>query len=367
MNADQTCVTWWNEHVLPHLIGDARASQSRAGHLPREFLASLTDAIVRLSNAYVQREHHVALPDPVRQASDAVAYATYFGLINFTKFDLLLNELSASTDGPMSVLDFGCGPATASLAALRKFPSLSAVTLIDHSSAMLSLSEDLLRGARGKQQLQISRSATLSSPRTGFDLVLAGNVLCELPIAQRTTTARFLFELVNPGGHLVLLEPGQPKPTRALMELRNSLFADFAEASPVFPCTHRAPCPMLTESVSDWCHTELGWERPYLVAQLDEALGFNKRRLKFSALVLRNGGSPASHDEFRIVGPSQRNPRGVVLPVCGPGYFGPVVIGKKASAECRVIARRARWFDRIAIEPKPAQSYQQVTEIRPGL
>jgi ribosomal protein RSM22 (predicted rRNA methylase) len=358
MQADQSGITWWNERVLPHLIGEARADQSRAGELPKEFIFLLADAISRLSKAYIERAHHSTLPDPIRKESDALAYATYFGVINFAKFDLLLSQLPSLTDRPLAVLDFGCGPGTASLAALRILPTLSSIALVDHSPSMLSVAERLLRNTNDRSTLKITAGSRISSPPESFDLILAGNVLCELPSTHRLANARTLFDLLRPGGYLTLLEPGQPDPTRTLME---------PQAVPVFPCTHPAPCPMLRDSASDWCHTELGWERPQLVTQLDQALGFNKHRLKFSALVIGKGGLTAVPQGFRIVAPPRRDPRGVVLPVCGPGYFGPILIGKKASPDCRVMARRSRWFDRIAIEPQPSQSSQQVTEIRPGL
>lgn len=72
----------------------------------------------------------------------------------------------------------------------------------------------------------------------------------------------------------------------------------------VSPCIFRGSCPAL-EKESDWCHSEVFWEAPVLMADIAKASGLHKDALKMTAVTfMRKKEAPQCQDDsgiFRIV------------------------------------------------------------------
>ncbi|MBF0275086.1 MAG: hypothetical protein HQK84_07625, partial [Nitrospinae bacterium] len=68
------------------------------------------------------------------------------------------------------------------------------------------------------------------------------------------------------------------------------------------------PCPAL-EHPKDWCHTEINWNRPTFIHELDELVGNIHKTLKFSYIVIsktkrKPSALPPQEDKretFRVV------------------------------------------------------------------
>ncbi len=92
-----------------------------------------------------------------------------------------------------------------------------------------------------------------------------------------------------PGGSLVVIEPALRDTSRALLRVRDLLFAKGVSLRA--PCLFRGACPALVKE-SDWCHAERPIDPPPLVAQIGKAAGLRKEAVKMSYLVLAPPGEP---------------------------------------------------------------------------
>jgi ribosomal protein RSM22 (predicted rRNA methylase) len=135
-----------------------------------------------------------------------------FGLLNrvFTELQKLAPEFV-----PRRTVDFGCGPATAAAALSEVWgESAERYTGVDISQAMLDaakiMTRDKIRDCTFySSNSEIMRRAATSGER--FDLAVASYALGELPNdPSKRIATQMLFELLDVGGYLVILEPGNP-------------------------------------------------------------------------------------------------------------------------------------------------------------
>ncbi len=202
------------------------------------------------------------------------SYVQYYLPVNAAKVARVLEELETYATLPERprVLDFGCGPGTASIAFLARRPA-GELWLVDAVDEALDDAERFAR-ALGAQPRRAHEP-----PAGPFDLVLAANVLSE-------ATAP-LEDLLADQGYLVIVEPALREATRKLMELRDRLAArGFRIAA---PCLDRERCPML-EHEDLWCHQDAPWPRPAAIAEVDRRAGLVKETLKYSYLVVTRKG-----------------------------------------------------------------------------
>lgn len=146
---------------------------------------------------------------------------------------------------PRTLLDLGCGPGTASWAALDAFPSIERATLVDSNAAFLDVARDL-----GAEHAVLAGAdfvgGNLAAPPAGqFDLVVISYALTEL-----SDPAAAIDRIWHScGGVLLIVEPGTPRDHQRLMAVRSRLIDGGAAVAA--PCPHRAPCPV---AAPDWCH-----------------------------------------------------------------------------------------------------------------
>jgi SAM-dependent methyltransferase len=216
------------------------------------------------------------------------SYVHYYLPVNAEKVARVLAELEsyAPPRAKPRVLDFGCGPGTASIALLLRRP-VEDLVLVDVVDEALDDAQWFAR------QLGVEARRAHEPPAgEKFDLVLAANVLSETPAK--------LEELLTDDGHLVVIEPALKATTRRLMEWRDRLAAGGYRIAA--PCLRQAACPML-EHDDLWCHMDIAWPRPAGVAEVDRRVGLTKESLKYSYLVVtRNGRTLADRGgEVRVV------------------------------------------------------------------
>jgi ribosomal protein RSM22 (predicted rRNA methylase) len=183
----------------------------------------------------------------IRDHLDTAAYALTRMPATYAAVSAALAALAnrATAFHPLSLADVGCGPGTASLAALSCFESLAALTLIDSNAAMLALTRHLLAPDRAKASVQLADLASIAPPLS--DLVVAAYVLIEMADGTAADVVRRLWLAAR--GALVIVEPGTPRGWRRMMTFR-SILLDLG-ARIAAPCPHPAPCPMVEP---DWCH-----------------------------------------------------------------------------------------------------------------
>jgi SAM-dependent methyltransferase len=307
--------------LVREILGPDAAEVHAAGDLPNDLLRPYLPAIRALSERYREGAETTAGVSRSEEASAIAAYALYYLVTNCAKVLHLLEPLVNAFSRPPRVLDVGSGPATASLGVAARLPAIDSITLVDTSRAALRLGATLLAGAGTRCE-----TATSIPAQGAFDLVLACNVLAELSDPERFVQA--LLERLAPDGILFILEPGSASPTRKLMALRDTLRLTHPRLGILYPCTRDDACPMRRDDENDWCHGELGWNRPRLTARFDQLLGFNKHRLKFSGLILRQG-APTAPDLYRVIEPAEKIAPGTTATLCGPTRYGRVLLPKR--------------------------------------
>jgi ribosomal protein RSM22 (predicted rRNA methylase) len=249
--------------------------------------------------------------EKLRTDADALAYAAARMPATFAAADHALDALATAAPdlSPVSLLDAGCGPGTAAMAAVGVFPGLRDLTLIDRNEPLLQLARALVPAASPTQRISVEK-ADLDPvpPLRKADLVVAAYVLAELPQATADRLAAALWEAA--GQALVIAEPGTPDGFARLRRIREALIG--AGAHVAAPCTHHAACPMSGQA---WCRVPVRVQRSRDHRALKgAALGYEDESLAYLALTREQPSARTSH---RIIGQTRRTKADIRLPACG--------------------------------------------------
>jgi SAM-dependent methyltransferase len=349
------------EHAIVSELLSGEAQQQYAhGDIAKRELTPYVTALHQISSAYLSHESGSKLSSPIDSAITAAAYALYYTPINAAKLihfvplfasQPLASQPITSQPKPLRVLDLGCGPGTAGLALRAATSGDISLTCVEHSSSMRALATQLLSSCPTLTPLRaLTMCASVRElSREPFDLVIAANVFAELDHDDADATLDTLAQLVAAHGSLVLLEPGQLQHTRRLMALRDRVTSMHQKLTPVFPCLRADPCPMLAQSQTDWCHGALEWKQPPLHRQLDQLLGFNKHRIKFSCFIFQDGATLGTG--VRVLTPPEKSRAGVEALLCGRELYGIGRIPKQNRSEATRAFEKAKVFDRLICSP----------------
>lgn len=318
-------------------------------------------AVKGLSDAFTKERDelsHAYLDDP----QNRLAYLAGFLLPNAAKALHVFGQLAEATELPrrerITLLDIGCGPATASLAASAFFSERAPgreliATGLEQSPAILAEGERLFAALGNERHrfegiaARITRASItrhLSGRR--FDLICASNLLNELADAEEAYALlhRLAHDHLAEGGALLVIDPALKKTTRPLMHIRDRLLHEKA-LHVIAPCLHQGPCPMLGDDERarpprepsnarrrgrDWCHFFLEWERPKLIREIDEQTGLDRRYLKMAYFVFSKefsgsrvnlpAGRQADHvsrPRWRVVSSPLKSKGKLELVLCG--------------------------------------------------
>lgn len=250
---------------------------------------------------------------------------------------------------PISILDLGAGPATASLAVLleldrraalagRALPRVELV-LVDRSSEALEagawLLDALIRlvpGFAGRVSVDLVARPLEDAAAGPRHLVLLAGVLNELSMRSEPRTLALMEGLVRAsepdGAGIVILEPAEHHAAQSLAGLRDAL-VDRAGARLAGPCLHNGPCPL--SSGKDWCHFSAPAKLPLKwFDRISRALaGASKQWLKYSYLWLAAPGArlAAPHAQDRlVVSEPIKTPGAPLVLVCEPERVGRVEV-----------------------------------------
>ena len=196
---------------------------------------------------------------------------------------------------PVSLLDIGCGPGTASFAASEALPGLQQITLVDRNRALLATSERLgsaapLPSSRTANRIPADIETCAFAPA---DLVIVAYAMVELTVASIRSLASRLWQACD--GVLLIVEPGTPIGYGNVLQVRDALIP--AGAHVAAPCPHEKPCPL---SAPDWCHfsQRLARSRLHRIAKA-ASVPFEDERFSYVAF----SRQPASRPVRRVLAP----------------------------------------------------------------
>lgn len=264
--------------------------------------------------------------DYLSKEDELKAYVAYFLPLNFLKVQTLLKAhepawLSSKllTSNPVRILDFGCGPGTATLAFLHAISEYSLLShhessieihLLEKQKSALSMAERLVARFAKAVGLKIKIIKHLKldevDKNISFDFVIAANVFNEMetPDKEREPALK-IFDHVS--GFFLILEPSHRVPSQKLIRMRARLINEFKSGIEIIgPCLHSGVCPLYRHE-KNWCHFSQRSSDPHLKTLNTEIFNDERGFLKFSYLFLKrkDEGSPlkqAPANHFRAIG-----------------------------------------------------------------
>ncbi len=244
-----------------------------------------------------------------QSAQDLAAYDLTYGERIGWKWDAVLAELSLRQWSPgglssLHVLDWGCGSGVAGRRVVDWLGLDRAGTLSvwDHSALARTFAV-----ARAREQYPALTVREAPQAVLPCDLLVISHVLNELTLEASAS----LRQCIAQARAILWVEPGTHDVSRALQLHRQELLGPFRV---IAPCTHQAPCGLLTPgNERHWCHhfaapptgvyADSNW------VKFGQRAGIDLRSLPYSFLVLdRTETTPGSGSVTwaRVIGRPER-------------------------------------------------------------
>jgi len=274
----------------------------------------------------------------IADEDDALAYALTRMPATYAATLAALRALVARAPDfrPTTLTDVGCGPGTASWAALAVFDGIEGLRLLDGDRFLLDLAGRLLE-PEPRATFWLGDLFRTDIPRA--DLVVASYVLTEALDDDALTLAANLWAATD--GALVIVEPGTPRGWKRLIAIRSMLIN--MDAVIAAPCPHALACPIRSP---DWCHfaQRLPRSRAHRLGKEADA-PFEDEKFAYLAAVRPTVGLGQAAP--RILAPPQHGKAAISLKLCEPsGGLAHRQIARRDKAAFRAM-RRAGWGDAV--------------------
>lgn len=295
--------------------------------------------------------------------ADLDAYDRTFAQRIAWKWDYVLDELVPLGWSPPAgeVLDWGCGTGIAGRTFARQYPAaVTALAFHDRSAMAMKFAQ-----RRCREELpDLAVRAGGGEPPTGT--VLLSHVLTELAPRQVDQ----LVDSLAGAAAIVWVEPATHESSRSLIAVRERLLTGETPVPQeplhmVAPCTHQAPCGMLSaENERHWCHffaspppevhTDGDW------ARFARHMGIDLRSLPLSYLVLDRRPPVPRDGAFRLIGRPRVYKGYAMLFACDACGVRDLRLAKKLSHDHYRLARKDRLDSLLRCTCQEAE----ITEIR---
>jgi ribosomal protein RSM22 (predicted rRNA methylase) len=278
----------------------------------------------------------------IKSSTDALAYALARMPATYAADVAVINALAEIRPDftPLSLLDIGAGPGTATWAAAAAFASLQSFTLLDANDALRTLALDLARESTRLGQITYERgdARALLAKAKAADLVVASYVISEMGEAEQAALASLMWE--KTGDTLLVVEPGTSAGYARILALRERLIA--AGAHVAAPCPHDRTCPL---TAPDWCHFTQRLQRSRAHKQVKGAeVPFEDEKFCYVALTR----APAGQRPSRVLAQPSVGKAEVAAKLCTPDGLEITRIPRR-DKQAYAAARRWRWGDAVPL------------------
>jgi ubiquinone/menaquinone biosynthesis C-methylase UbiE len=165
---------------------------------------------------------------------EAITYAYYHMPSRFIITKRVFQEIEKlvpSHGRALKVIDFGCGPGTAAAAAFATWGEKVKYTGVDMSQSMLDAAKLMTNGLLPDSIFWDKTSEVVKRAETRgerFDVAIISYTLSELKNdPTRRAITQLMFELLDVGGLLVVIEPGNPQGSHAVRTARQFVLDTF--------------------------------------------------------------------------------------------------------------------------------------------
>lgn len=246
---------------------------------------ALAKSVLALSDYFISKPDS---PTPWHETWAQVAYLCYYLPLNSARLSGLIEQAEQRQffAGLDKVIDFGAGLATASMT-LNEKHSFD-YQLIERAAEPQQLIEKFFpQFTRHEWQRTFSAGRLKDGSKSLAVFSYSLTELSDLPDWAYQCEA------------LMLVEPSTQQDGRKLLQLRDKLLSKGYHVWA--PCTHAGPCPLLTQSKTDWCHDRIHFQAPAWFQKMEQELPMKNRTLTMSYLLMRK--TPASAIKAaRVVG-----------------------------------------------------------------
>lgn len=243
---------------------------------------------------------------------------------------------------PQSCLDVGAGPGTASWAALRAWPSLRRLTLVDHNKSLLAIAQSILDDQdQDGPSCQLCQGDILAGTHKleQHEVVIASYSLTELPTSSLNGVLAKCWEAT--GELLIIVEPGTPAGFGRILEARSYLTSLGAHI--VAPCSHAGTCPMNEER---WCHFNVRLPRTK-DHRITKGASLSYEDERYSFLVVSR--APVKTPGFRVLATPKISKPSITLTLCAQEKAQQLVISQRNKSRYKA-AKKLRWGDFVTEE-----------------
>jgi ribosomal protein RSM22 (predicted rRNA methylase) len=305
----------------------------------------------------------------IRSESDALAYALARMPATYAAVVASLNALRKIRPKfvPVSLLDVGAGPGTATWAAAQAFDSLDEFTAIDANPALRTLALDLATDQARLHGLRYAQSEASPGLRdaASADLVIASYVIGEMNPDRQAALTELMWAATR--DTLLVVEPGTPAGYQRILDLRRRLVAQGAHV--IAPCPHDGECPLIAFSAKqvlgrdprmapasreenalkqkaapDWCHFVQRLPRSRAHKHIKGAeLPFEDEKFSYVALAR----TPARQRPARVLAPPQVTKAEMRVKLCRPDGHASLATFPRRDKAAYARVRRISWGDTV--------------------
>lgn len=305
--------------------------------VPRHALTTASEQLTHRYRSSTRDQDGLFMTDRAhRLAYLAVRFPATYAVVESVLEEL---KLRVPMFSPSSIVDYGCGPGTATWAATQSFPSIISATLHERDSALLEIGKELM--CRSLNPTLASSSWNVSDliklqNFTINDLSILSYVVGELPIDLLPSLISKIWSCTSQV--IVVIEPGTPHGFERIRVIRNHLIAN--DAYLVAPCPHQNQCPMRE---TDWCHFPQRLDRSEIHRAVKEVnIGYEDE--KYSYIIASK--VQVKLPDARIIRHPKTHSGHVELSLCAQSGLEQKTISRRHGALYKQI-RKCHWGDGI--------------------
>ena len=302
--------------------------EEQAGAFP---LKQLTAAAAKMSEKY--RSETGA---SISGSAEICAYAVVRMPATYGAASAALEQAAKRFNGEIStMLDVGAGTGAVCWAAAEIFPDIEYAACLERDKHMAEIGEKLMKNGSFPCAYEWkSFDLTSGTISQRAQLVTASYVLNELEPRQRAEAVKKLWNAAEK--LLVIIEPGTPKGSASLLEIRSLLINSGAHI--IAPCPSDGECPLPSD---DWCHFSARIARTKLHKQLKGGdAPYEDEKFCYIAAVRSNTEQAVS----RIIRHPKIESGKITLELCTTNGISQKIVTKKDGAAFKK-ARKANWGD----------------------